>query len=344
MKVFITAEINNRAVHEFEKIVDLVEVASYGRKYIPLDKDDLIRRLNGFNVLVVGYEKVDKEVFEHCSELELILSIRGGPDQNVDIKEATKRKIPVTFTPGREAIPVAEFTTGLMIDISRNISKTNHLIKSRYLTSKEEEVIKNDVTWGNKLTSPWYTYKGYDLKGKTIGIIGFGFVGKEVSRIIKCFDVNILAFDPYVKSETFKKYGVIESELNELLINSNIVTIHVRENSRSQNLIGLKEFNLMKKKPFLINTSRASIIERKSLYYALKNNLISGAALDVFHFEPIFYKDPLIDFDNVILTPHIAGSSYEVLDRESEMVLSEFKYYVKNRRPLNVFNKEIYDK
>lgn len=280
--------------------------------------DETIAMLQDIDILIVGYEPITEEAIAQ-SHLRLIASIRGGPGANIDLESAGRHGIPVTGTIGREAKPVADFAFGLMLTLLRHIALTFMLIKTGKLTDTTE-VYQGDVGWGMRPEDPWHRYKGIELSGKTLGLIGLGAVGREVAKRAKGFDMQVLAYDPFVREAT----DVRLCTLNEVL--------------QAAVILSIQEFQLIKPITYLVNTARAGIVDREALLEALLNHRIAGAALDVHHKEPLDQQDPFLQLDNVILTPHIAGATVEVMQRHSELVTDNVLCFLEGKPLTNVVN------
>jgi D-3-phosphoglycerate dehydrogenase len=183
---------------------------------------------------------------------------------------------------------VVELVSGLMIDVSRKISQSNQLLKN----------------------GTWQKQMGNLMHGKTLGIIGLGTIGKTLVELVKGFNFNILAFDLKQDGQFAKEHGVNYCELDTLLSQSDIISIHLNLTDETNQLMNEKQISKMKKNSILINTSRGEIIDEKALYKALKDEKILGAGLDVFKDEP--YSGSLTELNNVILTPHIGSYAKEI--------------------------------
>lgn len=250
---------------------------SFGRI---LKRDEIVELCKDAVGIVAGTEQIDAGVIEKLHYLKVISRCGTGID-NVDIPAATRRGIKVFNTPDAPTLAVAELTLGLMLDLLRKISRMDNELRSGQ--------------WDKKM--------GNLLSGKRVGIKGFGRIGKKVAELLKPFGCEIAYADPFVEDGLL---GLCRLSLEDLLKWADIVTIHVGVHEM---LIGEKEFQLMKKGAWLINTSRGGVVDEPVLYEYLKNGYLSGAALDVFEQEP--YAGPLKDLNNVILTPHIGSYAKE---------------------------------
>jgi D-3-phosphoglycerate dehydrogenase len=309
-----------------------------------LDEEELIRGIGGADVLIVGYEEVTRRVLE-ATNLKVISSIRGGPRANSDVDYATERNIPVFFTFGREALPVADFTIGQILAVTRKIARTNAELHRGVFTAPAGDFGSNkDVIWDMNAEGPWQSRKGVELEGKTIGLIGFGTVGKEVAKRSKGFGMNIMVYDPYLEAEVIESFGCTKAELNDLLCAADIISFHAKITDKNKNMIGREQFAMMKDGVYIVNNARAGLMEEVALREALRSGKLGGLALDVFHQEPIKRDDEYFNYPNVLLTPHIAGAGRDVIYLQSVMLVNDLLFYFAGGRPKPVVNPEVFDK
>ena len=277
---------------------------------------ELIKEFNP-EVIMTQFAPVTGEVIEKAQNLEMIGCLRGGVD-NVNLKAATKKNILVFNNSGRTANAVAEFTLGHMLSVSRNIGMETHLLMNR--------------EWKRPETKPSEMY------GCTVGLIGFGNISQKLSERLHGFKVKILAYDPYVSDDILTQYGAKRVELKELLRESDFISLHSRLTAETKNMIGKEEFKLMKPTAYLINTARADLIEKDALIDALQTKQIRGAALDVFWQEPLRKDDPLLNFTNISITPHLAGSTVQTEWLTISLFLSALKEFLKTHQSRSIVN------
>tara|TARA_Y100000310_G_scaffold282789_2_gene304292 strand:- start:6248 stop:7234 length:987 start_codon:yes stop_codon:yes gene_type:complete len=270
------------------------------------------------------YSKINKEILTKFKKLKAIITRSTGFD-HLDVKECKKRKILILNVPHYGENTVAEHTFALILALSRKIPK-----------SYERTVRGNFSLEG---------LRGFDLKEKTIGIIGLGHIGKHVARIARGFEMNILSYDVHKDKKLEKSLELKYTSLNYLLKNSDIITLHCPYNKKTYHLINNKNIKLIKKGAYLINTARGSLIETKALVKSLAKKNLGGAALDVLEEESLikeeiqllsknFLKENLqnllqnhllLTFDNVIITPHNAFNSKEALQRILDVTIENIK-------------------
>lgn len=243
------------------------------------------------DVIVTQFCTVTRELVDACPKLKAIGVLRGGIE-NVCSEYAREKGIEVFNAPGRNAEAVSDFTVGMIICEARNIARGHHGI----------------------LTGRWirnYSNSGMipDLPGRTVGLIGCGAIGMKVAKKLSGFDMKLLGYDPFASAERCKEAGVEPVELDELMARADFVSLHARLTAENHHLIDARRLALMKPTAYLINTSRAGLIDEAALVEALRAKKIAGAALDVYEHEPPQPDDPLLALDNVTLTPHMAGGS-----------------------------------
>lgn len=243
------------------------------------------------DVIVTQFCTVTRELVDACPKLKAIGVLRGGIE-NVCSEYAREKGIEVFNAPGRNAEAVSDFTVGMIICEARNIARGHHGI----------------------LTGRWirdYSNSGMipDLPGRTVGLIGCGAIGMKVAKKLSGFDMTLLGYDPFASAERCKEAGIEPVELEELMARADFVSLHARLTAENRHLIDARRLALMKPTAYLINTSRAGLIDEAALVEALRAKKIAGAALDVYEHEPPQPDDPLLALDNVTLTPHMAGGS-----------------------------------
>jgi D-3-phosphoglycerate dehydrogenase len=284
------------------------------------DPKTVIEKAKGADVLAITFAPITKTVIDSIENLKLIACARGGPI-NVDVQYATEKKIPVVYTPGRNADAVADYAMGLIICLGRSILAADKHVRSGEWKTPREDTFEKPT--------------GIELRGRTLGIIGIGQVGSRICRRAKAFGLNILVYDPFVK-ETEEK----SVDLDTLLHESDIVTVHARVKTGSPPLISAREFHLMKSHAFIINTSRATAVDEDALYDVLAAKQIAGAALDVYRQEPLPSNSKLLKLENLILTPHAAGVSLDIPTTTCEMISQEIALFLSGKPPLNIINPE----
>ena len=286
----------------------------------PLTEEELKQVIRDVDALIVGIDRITDEVLKHANRLKVIANHGVGFD-NIDLEAATKRGIPVVYSPHANADSVADFTLGLIIALLRKIVDAHLATKSGKFRLKK--------------------FLGVELCNKVIGIIGFGQIGSRVAQRALSFGMKVITYDPYVKEEVLAKFNARKVSLEELLRTSDIVTIHVPLTEKTRNLIGEKELKLMKSGAVLINTARGGIVNENALYKALREGWIAGAAIDVYEKEPPSKDNPLFKLDNIIVTPHIAFFTKEAVRRMDMMIAQDIVNVLQGKKPKNIANPEV---
>ncbi len=314
-----TGQLGELRIHEYEVSVekqdDIEGISEYWG-----DPKKIIASISDADILIVHAAPVNAEVIDAAQDLKLIGCCRSGA-ANIDVSYATKKGIPVLFTPGRNAHAVADLTIGLIICEARGIARADAQMKSGVYCVPEV---------------------GVELWGKTLGIIGLGSVGSAVAhRAENGFNMEVLAHDPYIPKERAEELGVRLVDLETLLRESDFVTVHSRASPDAKPQITAEHLAMMKPTAYFINTSRGNNVDEQALIEALVNGRIAGAALDVYTEEPINPENPLLKLDNVTLTPHIGGITREVPLRTAEIIVEDVARFIRGEKPRNVLNVEV---
>ena len=273
--------------------------------------DELNQNINSYDGLIVrSATKVNKEVIENAKNLKVVGRAGAGVD-NIDIKAAKQKNIIVMNTPGGNTNATAEHTLALLLSLSRKISKAD-------ITTHKGE-------WAKK------SLKGNEIKGKTIGIIGFGNVGKRFAQMCNALGLKVLIYSKTFDAIRNEFPDYISCDLNKILKEADIISFHCKPNPDGSSIISAKEINIMKKNVLIINTARGNLVSEIDLKDAIKNNTIGGVALDVFEEEPA-KNNILFGLENVLLTPHIAASTAEAQIIVAEMIANQFvDFFLKNK-------------
>ncbi|MDR1898778.1 MAG: 2-hydroxyacid dehydrogenase [Treponema sp.] len=343
IKTAVTAVVEEKCLRELEKFCE-IKTGGHGKTGIIMPEEELCEFAAGAEILIVEFEEVTRKVIEGAKNLRLIVCSRGNPI-NIDGTAAAERKIPVVFTPGRNANAVAEFIVGSMISLCRNLGRANHELRNgRFLDGPRDDVYKpsdkDDLVWLiEEKDSPYVTYKGYEITGKTLGFVGFGAIGARTVELLAGFRMRFTAFDPYCPAELAAKYGVRLTGLDEVFAESDFVSINCKVTDETRGMIGKAQFDRMRGGAYFINTARGSIVRQKDFVEAMEQGKIAGAVLDVFWQEPLPSNHPLFGMPNVLITPHIGGASHDVVSYYSGMILEEIERYVRQEPLKNVFNR-----
>jgi len=275
-------------------------------------------RVHDAEILVVHGAPVTDEVIAAAPELRLICCARGGP-VNVDVAAASARQIPLVITPGKNAESVADQTLAFMIMLARGFPKA-------------QRFLLEGGTFGESAFEG-ARFLGHDLIGHVLGLVGFGNVGSRVRRRAVAFGMRLVVYDPYVGIGDLAS-TVQVSSLEDLLPQSDFVSLHVRATAETENLFGAAQFAAMKPGSYFLNTARESLVDEEALDAALSSGHLGGAALDVVRPRPHGEgPHPLLRHQNVVITPHIGGATHETLLRGVTMVADEIQRFAA-REPL----------
>ena len=236
-----------------------------------------------------------------------------------------------------------------MISIARSIPTTHHLLRyTDDLTSvsySDKAGDRKGVTseWSLDPDAPFQRFQGDELMGKTVGIVGAGFIGQEIAKRVIALGMQVIAFDPYAKADQLAKLSIKSVELDELARSSDFVVMAAKVTKESTGLFSAKYFDLMKPTAYFINTARAALVDYEALLKVLKSGAIAGAALDVYPTEPLPGDSAFRSLSNVVLSPHLAGASRQVVAHHSKMVVDDLLGLRNGEIPNRVANKEVMD-
>jgi D-3-phosphoglycerate dehydrogenase len=319
-KVFVP-ELFPPALNQKEMLEEIAEVKiGHGRVYSEEELVDEIKDIDG--ILMTSKIKLTKNVMDAGRRLKVVSKYGVGVD-TIDVEYATQKGILVCFTPGVNSDAVAEHTLGLVLTVLRKIPQS--------MTSLRKGGWREEKFLGEELT------------GATVGIIGFGNIGLRLAKKLAGFEVRLLVYDPYVSVERIEKAGGEKTDLTDLLRQSGIVSLNLAFTSETFHFIGKNELRQMKSTSYLINTARGPLIDEKALYHALKEGWIAGAGLDVFEEEPAKMDNPLFSLDNVVVTPHLGGSTHRARHRLVIMAVENLLRALKGGLPEreNMINPEV---
>jgi len=254
-------------------------------------EQDVIENAQGVDGLLVDYAPIGEDVFKALPRLKVVARYGVGYDK-VDVQAANRYGVCVVNVQNYCTEEVSDHALALLMASIRKIVLFDHWVKKR--------------NWNYNFSKPIYR-----IKNKSMGIIGFGNIPRRLVEKLQPFKMNILVYDPFVHPDLAKDFGVTLTSLDQLVTESDYISIHAPLNKDTRHLIGTKELNLMKDSVFIVNTSRGGLIDEKALIDALRNKKIAGAALDVFDQEPINQDNPLLSMENVILSPHVGWYSEE---------------------------------
>lgn len=320
MKVFIPEVEVPESLSKLQGLAQ-VKVGVKGKIY---SEEDLALEMADADVVVITSQfKLTKNVIDRARNLKGVVKYGATPgSDNVDLAAANARRIPLAYTEGANTDSVAEFAVLLILAMAKELPIVIFDVKNQ-LWRKQAGL-------------------GLELLSKTVGIVGLGMIGSKVAQKLSGFGVRIVATDPYVTSERAVALRANIVDLDELLRESDIVTLHAKVTAETRHMIGGRELALMKPTAYLINTARGALVDEKALYEALRDGRIAGAGLDVFETEPPSSDNPILGLKNVVLTPHIASWTEDSLKKEADIAMEEVKRILAGKRPANLANPEIF--
>ena len=292
---------------------------------VEVPEDEMVSRASGADFIIVQGARIPDRLVREAHNLKFIQTTSQGVD-HVPVEAATELGIPVANIGGANAVAVAEHTIMLMLAVSRRLLTMMDIVHSE----PAEYMAKR----GN------LHEQCHQISGKTVGIIGLGNIGRRVARICRGFEANIIAYDTFeIPRQVMKQLDVKAVSLEEVLKNSDIVTLHVPLSPDTKGLIGWEQLCMMKPAAFLINTSRGNVVDEAALIQALNEGRISGAGLDVFEQEPLSPNNPLLSMNSVVATPHLGYISAEVFDPLIKEIWENIARVWRGEAPQNVVNK-----
>lgn len=322
-KVFVTRVIPEKGLGIIREYCEV----DVWQNELPPTRDELLQRVRGIDgLLSLLTDAIDSEVMDEAgSQLKVISNYAVGFD-NIDVPAATARNIPVGNTPDVLTDATADFTFALLMAVARRIPEAE-----RYVHEGKWK------TWGPM------TLLGVDIQGATLGLVGFGRIGKAVARRALGFDMRVIYYSPNEK-KTYPDLNTTQVDFETLLKESNFISLHTPLTPETRHLIDAEALSKMKPNAVLINTARGPVVDSEALYQALKEKRIFGAGLDVTDPEPIPMESPLLTLDNIVIVPHIASASKTTRDQMSWMAAQNLIAGLKGERLPNCVNPQVYSR
>jgi len=324
-KLFVTRELPGDAINRLKRYYD-VEVWT---EYTPPPYDLLLAKARDSDALLTLLtDKIDCDLIKNSPKLRIVAQYAVGYD-NIDLKCATEHGVYVTNTPGVLTEAVADFTWALILSVTRRVVEADRFVRSG--------------GWFSKRTG-WHPMMllGFEVNGKVLGIIGMGRIGRAVARRAKGFNMKVIYYDVYrLPGDLEKELQAEYRELDELLKEADIVSVHTPLTKDTYHLINEDKLRLMKKTAYIVNTARGPVIDTKALVKALEEKWIAGAALDVFEEEPLPPDHPLTKFDNVVLAPHLASGTWDTRIKMADVAAENLIAFAEGKTPPTLVNKEV---
>lgn len=318
-KVYVTRQIPDDGMKLLYEKCD-VTVNPHDRV---VTREELLQNVKGKDALLcLLTERIDAEVFDANPHLKIVANYAVGYN-NIDVAEATTRGVPVSNTPGVLTDTTADFAWTLLMAVARRVAEGDKFTRAGSF-----------VGWAPMLLL------GQDVHHKTIGIVGFGRIGQAMAKRASGFDMRILYYDVNQMPEVARQYNAEYREIDDLLRESDFVSLHVDLNEQTHHLIDERALGLMKPNAYLINSARGPVVDEAALVQALKANQIAGAGLDVFEEEPKL-AEGLAELDNVVIAPHIASATKETRGAMARIAAENVIAALEGRRPPAVVNPEV---
>ena len=297
-----------RALRDFSKVLVFNPTGK------PLTEEALIPLLEDCDGMLAGLDFVTEKVIQACPRLKVISRYGAGVDR-VDIEAAKRAGVVVTNTPGVNAVAVGELAFGLILSLARRIPYLDHQTRK----------------------GAWIRSTGVELKGKTLGIVGLGAIGKVVARCAKGFEMKVIAYDPFVDEAYCRANGIESVGRNQVLQDAHVLSLHLPLNEQTQNYINKETIKKMQPGAFVVNTSRGGLIHEEDAYEALKTGELGGLALDAFAIEPPG-ESPLFELDNVVVTPHTGAHTKEAIEKMANGAVKNLIDVLSGRECLHIVN------
>lgn len=323
MKILLAEKIDKKGI-------DLLE--EFGQVVIAKDnsKEELVKSIKGMDAIIIRSSQLYNEVIDAADNLKVIGRHGVGYD-NIDVEYATSKGIRVVNTPTANSNSVSEHVIAMMLALSKKLLFCDCAMKNKSLCVEGKSLTGSAVNLG---------CGGFDLKDKTLSIAGFGRIGRlTAEKCVSAFNMNIKVYDPpiYKKFELPEKYEWVET-IDELVTDTDYITLNLPLLPSTKNIISEKQFNLMKETTILVNCSRGGIVNEEDLYDALKNKKIYAAGVDVYSPEPPLKENKLFELDNIIMTPHVAASTKESVEAMALEVSQGVIGVLKGEKPYNLVN------
>ena len=277
-----------------------------------LSRQELLQTIAAYHILAIRVDtKVDKELLDHAKNLKVIATATTGTN-HIDLACAKQKNIEVFSLQGANTTATAEHALALLLSLVRKIPAAQN----------------------SMLAGKWdrASFIGTQLSGKKLGVVGFGRIGREIATRARAFGMQILAYDPYLKDADFANNHATKMEMDALLSEADVITLHVLLTDETRGFINSKKFALFKPTAILLNCSRGEVVVEHDLIHALEHKKLAGAALDVFSCEPLLQDSALLsyakNYDNLLLTPHIGGSTWEAIHDSGLAVAAQTKQFL----------------
>ncbi|HBR02506.1 MAG TPA: hypothetical protein DD738_07835 [Ruminiclostridium sp.] len=334
MKTLITARFDPQYINELNNYATELRFDGYGVNGIKMETGRLIAALDGVELLICECERITKEVLEAADSLKIILCCQSEASSVVDVEAATQKKIPVIFAGGENAAAAAEYIIGLILCVSRNIVRSDRMLRSEY-------GVFDGSFLGGDTGSSFVPWDGPLMAGKTFGMIGFGAVGLQVARLTHALGMELLIYDPYVKQPSIQHLNAELVNLDTVMSESDFISIDCPKKRGVKGLISRDKIGLMKNDAYFVNTSCAWVLDYDALYEALSEKRIAGAGLDVFPLEYTLRKNKFLSLGNAVLTPRLASATRDIVSHHTRIVLEQLNLMLHGKMPNFICNPQV---
>lgn len=316
MKVFVTSRVPDRIYRRLNDNFELI----YHDSEIPLSKEEIISKVKDSDAILCPLsDKIDADIISDAKNLKIVANYGAGFD-NIDVKSASEKGVIVTNAPApSSATSTAELAFGLILCLARNLVRGDQTVRD-----------KEFLGW-----RPTY-FLGHELRGKTVGIIGMGNIGKNLARRAMSFEMNVIYYSRNRK-DCIERLGAKYMSKEDVIKNADFLTLHTAFTPDLKHMISDKKFDLMKESAYLINAARGPLVDEKALIKALKEDKIAGAALDVYEFEPKVSEE-LLTLKNVILEPHLGNATFEAREEMGNAAVENLLEFKEGKVPRNKVN------
>lgn len=333
MKVLILAPFDAAELERLRAVAEVVHESWVDERRMH-SPDELAERVvaGGFDAVVVEAEFVTRDVLEAAPGLRVVASARGKP-VNVDLAAATELGRVVLGTPGRNADSVADLCMGMLLDRVRHISAAARLVRDGgWVIGLDDDSLV-----------PYIRFRGVELAGRRLGLLGFGAVARALARRARAFGMEVQAHDPFVDAAVMEAHGVVPVELDALLATSEVLSVHVERTPQTVGMLSAERLRALPRGAILINTARAQVVDQDAIVALVAEGHLAAAALDVVAPEPLPAAHPLLGDDRILVLPHIGGATHDVVRRHSEMIREDLELLIRGERPLRCANPEVLD-
>ncbi len=331
MKAYVTASFSPDGLRRLERHMPVLHEDWRETQSIYFDGALFARRITevGADVLIVEADLVHDKVLD-AVPLRLIGCCRGDPI-NIGLERATRLGIPVVFAPGRNADAVADLTLAFMLALARNVYTVNAKLKSGQLT----------FTGTKDYLTAYTTYGGFELGGVTVGVVGFGAIGRRVVQRVRAFGSRVLVYDPFVPPDVVHAAGAEAAGLDDVVRQSDVFTLHCPDTPENVGLITAQRIHSMKRGAYFLNLARAAIVDDNALYEALQSGHLAGAAFDVFADEPVSPTNRYVQLPTVLVSPHLGGATRDVVRHQSDLIVDGIEAWLRGERPVHLANPDV---